>query len=188
MALPTTAPATTPAATPTPTAQPQQRASAGGAANRETAIDVAAASVRKVLFIVVVSCISRLSRPSPGRPPEQFSLPILNNFGRQNADDPAPGVRHHKCEPYAGLASPVWRTHQTRDPLNGAPYCRNDARGARHTVQRAPRRGRRPARLPSCLQTRPGRHRFEAARLGLCFWPLAALDQVEEPECTNGEA
>jgi len=53
MALPTIAPVTTPAATPTPTAQPQQRASAGGAANRETVIDVAAASESKVLFMVV---------------------------------------------------------------------------------------------------------------------------------------
>jgi hypothetical protein len=53
MALPTIAPVTTPAATPTPTAQPQQRASAGGATNREIVIDVAAASESKVLFMVV---------------------------------------------------------------------------------------------------------------------------------------
>src|SRR5262249_9149295 len=69
MALPTIAPVNTPAATPTPTAQPpQQRASAGGAANKETVIDVTAASASKVLFMVV-SYVSRLE-PTAWPPPE----------------------------------------------------------------------------------------------------------------------
>src|SRR5262249_41430164 len=48
MALPTIAPVTTPAATPTPTAQPQQRASAGGAANRQET----GGSIMRHLFVV----------------------------------------------------------------------------------------------------------------------------------------
>src|SRR5262245_20950247 len=82
MALPTIAPVTTPAATPTPTAHPQQRASAGGAANRETVIDVAAVTASKVFFMVV-SCISRRSRPPPVAPrPKINSFPNSDNFGR----------------------------------------------------------------------------------------------------------
>jgi hypothetical protein len=63
MALPRIAPVTTPAMTLAPAVQPEQRASAGAAAKRKTVIDVAAASASKVL-LMVVSCISRLSRPS----------------------------------------------------------------------------------------------------------------------------
>src|SRR5262245_21143244 len=74
MALPTIAPVNTPAATPTPTAQPpQQRASAGGAANRETVIDVTAASASKVLFMVV-SYVSRLEPTAPVAPRPKINL------------------------------------------------------------------------------------------------------------------
>jgi hypothetical protein len=42
--------------------------------------------------------------------------------------------------------------------------------------------------LDNFVQAGAGTRCVETPRFSLCFWPFPALDQVEEPECTSGEA
>src|SRR5271166_1076243 len=70
----------------------------------------------------------------------------------------------------------------------GRPRSRARPRLIWPAVQRAPRRGGRPARVPARLQARPRGHRVEAEGLALPLGALARLDQEQEPGRAGGEA